>query len=67
MNYILYYFSLIDSLKKQLQNDQEVLKLIDKWYKQDNNSIPAVCVLQPISTYFPEYTQTQGESLYISK
>lgn len=28
-------------------------ELLEKWYKLDENSVPAVYVLQPVSTFFP--------------
>ena len=40
--------------------DKDVLTLVDQWYREDKNSIPAVHVLQPISTEIPEFTQETG-------
>ena len=34
--------------------------LITQWYLRDDNAIPPVYVLQPISTAIPEYDEDHG-------
>lgn len=36
-------------------HDTEVKALITKWFLLDNNHVPPVYILQPVSTYYPDY------------
>ena len=44
----------------RLHSDTEVLKLVDQWYKKDENAVPAEYVLQPISFGIPQYETETG-------
>ena len=40
--------------------DPVKVQLVDNWYKRDDNAIPCVYVLQPISCQIPEYMTAKG-------
>jgi len=53
---------LLGSVKSQ-HGGKNASELLQKWYKLDENSIPAVFVLQPVSTFYPHaYKQRESDS-----
>ncbi len=41
--------------RKFLVENQKDVDTLDKWYKKDDNAIPSVYSLIPISTHFPNF------------
>lgn len=53
---------LLGSVKSQ-HGGKNASELLQKWYKLDENSIPEVYVLQPVSTFCPHaYKQRESDS-----
>ena len=46
---------LIDIVSSCETIDQEDIDLVQKWYVEDTNAVPAVYVLQPITAHLPSY------------
>jgi hypothetical protein len=48
---------LFDEITKVLKesNDNDGLALFDKWYRIDENQVPAKRMLLPISTFYPDF------------
>ena len=49
---------LLGSVKSQ-QGGKNAAELLQKWYKLDENSVPEVYVLQPVSTFYPHAYKCQ--------
>ena len=49
-------------LLSKMAEDMEGMELLTKWFWKDENSIPSVYVLQPITTHLPHYDAAQAES-----
>lgn len=49
-----------EHLVKEVADDSDK-ELLFKWYNKDNNAVPAVYVLQPVSTYIEGYGNTEGK------
>ena len=45
-------FSMLRDVIKDVAED---VKVLDLWYRQDDNAVPPVCVLQPISSNLPNF------------
>ena len=61
---LLIYCSEFDILLHQLDSENsnnEIKDLLMHWYKCDDNAIPPVRILQPVSSQIPEYTNTKGK------
>lgn len=48
---------------KILKDEPDDIKLLQTWYKLDSNSIPAVYVLQPVSSVFKNFTNKTEKAL----
>ena len=42
-------------LRECTKNERAELELMDKWYKRDDNCVPAVFILQPISSILTNF------------
>ncbi|XP_070204069.1 uncharacterized protein [Littorina saxatilis] len=53
----------VDEFEKILTavTSQRVKDLLKKWFKKDNNAVPATYILQPISSQLPDYLSNQEE------
>lgn len=68
--YILYYYTCreMEEVLAQVASSakggkEDIMDLINTWYKKDENAIPPAYVLQPISSQFPEFITTNGENI----
>ncbi|CAL1545368.1 unnamed protein product [Lymnaea stagnalis] len=52
-----------DMLRDCTKQNPEDLKLLDDWYKRDDNYVPAVYVLQPISSIFTNFNNKRHQRL----
>jgi hypothetical protein len=48
---------------KILKDEPDDIRLLQTWYKLDSNSIPAVYVLQPVSSVFKNFTNKTEKAL----
>ncbi|KAI2659286.1 NACHT domain- and WD repeat-containing protein 1 [Labeo rohita] len=49
-------------LVSKLPKDSESLKLLNKWFSKDSNSVPPTYILQPITAHYPHYNDRGSES-----
>ncbi|CAG5115605.1 unnamed protein product [Candidula unifasciata] len=52
-----------DLLRDCTKQNLEELKLLDTWYKRDDNFVPAVYVLQPISSIYSNFNNKRHQRL----
>ena len=45
----------LDMFKEVIKEDPGDLEIADKWYLKDLNKVPSEYILQPISTYLPNF------------
>ncbi|XP_012943969.1 NACHT and WD repeat domain-containing protein 2 [Aplysia californica] len=50
-------------LRECAKQDPNEVKLLDEWYKRDDNFVPAVYVLQPISSIFTNFNNKRHQRL----
>ncbi len=43
-----------------LRKDGKDIKLLESWFKREDNAIPPMYVLQPISSHLPHYNDKVG-------
>jgi len=46
-----------EAIRRELATDEGACSLLDTWFRKDNNSVPNVYVLQPISSVLPHYAE----------
>ena len=46
----------------QFVHDADVISLVQKWYKKDENAVPAEYILMPISSGMPEFLKVESKS-----
>jgi len=42
-------------IRECVSSEPEEINLLDTWYKKDENSVPPVCILQPISSILTNF------------
>ncbi|ESO82088.1 hypothetical protein LOTGIDRAFT_135306 [Lottia gigantea] len=52
-----------EMLRECARNVPSELELLDEWYKRDNNSVPPVYVIQPISSILPNFNNKRSQRL----
>ncbi|KAM8873751.1 LOW QUALITY PROTEIN: NACHT domain- and WD repeat-containing protein 1 [Spinachia spinachia] len=50
-------------LLSKLSKNPEGISQLNKWFLKDNNAVPPTYVLQPITTYFPYYSDLRPENV----
>ncbi|XP_050388645.1 NACHT and WD repeat domain-containing protein 2 [Patella vulgata] len=52
-----------EMLRECARNVQSELNLLDEWYRRDNNSVPPVYVIQPISSILTNFNNKRSQRL----
>ncbi|CAH1788936.1 unnamed protein product [Owenia fusiformis] len=52
-----------EMLREVIKGVASELELLDEWYKKDDNAVPAIYVLQPISTNLPYFNMKRNPKL----
>lgn len=52
-----------EMIRECVSSEPEEINLLDTWYKKDENSVPPVCILQPISSILTNFNNKRHQRL----